>query len=169
MNKLVKGSIAGAAGIALLLGGAGSLAYWNAETTFSAADITAGTLTIANNGSATTTHAAGGAVSLIVPGDVVNVSQPVTIGATGDNLKAALVIDTAGLTGTLANKVTTVVKAYTSANVEVTGLNNLTSAQAVSIAKVVATVTFPTTITGTSGQGENLVLGTLTVKLNQIP
>ena len=31
MNKLVKGSIAGAAGIALLLGGAGTLALWNAD------------------------------------------------------------------------------------------------------------------------------------------
>ena len=33
MNKLVKGSIAGAAGIILLMGGAGSLAYWNDSAT----------------------------------------------------------------------------------------------------------------------------------------
>ena len=33
MNKLVKGSIAGAAGIALLLGGAGTFALWNADAT----------------------------------------------------------------------------------------------------------------------------------------
>lgn len=49
MNKLVKGSIAGAAGIILLMGGAGSLAYWNDSAAAGPAGgttISAGTLTV---------------------------------------------------------------------------------------------------------------------------
>ena len=44
MNKLVKGAVAGAAGIALLLGGAGTFALWNASTNVSTGSISTGTL-----------------------------------------------------------------------------------------------------------------------------
>src|SRR5690606_22161335 len=72
MNKLLKGSIAGAAGIALLLGGAGTLAYWNSSADLGGGTVNSGTLTIANNGAATVTGP-----TTIVPGDSVTVSQPV--------------------------------------------------------------------------------------------
>ena len=173
MNKLVKGSVAAAAGIALLLGGAGSLAYWNSETTFSGTTITSGTLTIANNGAATSTFTteAGTALtgsSKIVPGDVVVVKQLVTVTASGDNLKSALTIDQTALTGTLSTTVTVTVKAY-AGTTEITALSNLTPVQAASITKVVATITFPSSTGTTVAQASSLDLSNLKVKLTQIP
>lgn len=48
MNKVAKGTIAAATGVVLLLGGAGSLAYWNAGADgWSQSTITAGALKIA--------------------------------------------------------------------------------------------------------------------------
>ena len=52
MNKFVKGSVAAGAGMVLLLGGAGSLAYWNTSTDLGASAINAGSLDI----SSTTRH-----------------------------------------------------------------------------------------------------------------
>ena len=48
MNKLTKAAIAGAAGVILLMGGAGSLAYWNDSIASNPAGqtISAGTLTV---------------------------------------------------------------------------------------------------------------------------
>ena len=46
MNKLVKGSIAAAAGISLLMGGAGSLALWNDSVTVNAGTVSSGTLDV---------------------------------------------------------------------------------------------------------------------------
>ena len=43
---MLKGSIAGAAGVALLLGGAGTFALWNGDAAIAGATITAGTLTV---------------------------------------------------------------------------------------------------------------------------
>jgi len=96
MNKLVKGSIAGAAGIALLLGGAGTLAYWNDSATLSGAGtVTAGTLDLgtaadgvwtATNGSITTTDVDIDGF-LIVPGDTLTFTQTIPVSATGNNLR----------------------------------------------------------------------------------
>ena len=177
MNKLTKAAIAGAAGIALLLGGAGSLAYWNSSATIGASTINAGTLTIAASGAATTTYTVGGgAVSLIVPGDSVTVTQTVTVSATGDHLKAALTIDESGLLGSLATLITTPVSvtAYAGASPVAFPLNNMTGAQAATITSVRVVVIFPSTVgdspaVGTEGQSGDLQLGTLKVKLTQIP
>jgi alternate signal-mediated exported protein len=172
MNKLVKGSIAGAAGIALLLGGAGTLAYWNSSADLAGTNITSGTLTIAANGSAVAEHAVtGNAVSLIVPGDVVEITQDVTISATGDNLKAALTVDSTGLltpSNALADNVDFTVTAYDGTTV-VSGLSNLTAAQAGSIDSVVITATFDSATAGVVGQNMTLNLANLKVNLTQIP
>lgn len=104
MNKLVKGSIAGAAGIALLLGGVGTLATWNSAVTVSApGSITAGTLDIAaavgtivgdgwKLGSAATV--ASPSSFKIVPGDTVTYTKTFTVIATGDNLSAGIALGT---------------------------------------------------------------------------
>src|SRR6188474_1998822 len=46
MNKLTKGTIAGAAGIALLLGGAGTFALWNDTADIAGGTISSGELSI---------------------------------------------------------------------------------------------------------------------------
>jgi len=105
MNKLVKGSIAGAAGIILLMGGAGSLAYWNDSATAGPGagsnSITAGTLTVTavNSGSWTKGfyNAAGTVVTApaavaslaavrVVPGNRLVYTQSFDLVATGDDL-----------------------------------------------------------------------------------
>ncbi len=99
MNKLLKGSIAGAAGIALLLGGAGTLAYWNSSATLSNTTITSGQLHVAATGSWDET------IVNWVPGDKATYTGNVTVTATGDNLKATLelVEDSLVFTGDLAD------------------------------------------------------------------
>jgi alternate signal-mediated exported protein len=105
MNKLVKGSIAGAAGIILLMGGAGSLAYWNdsavAGPGAGSNSITAGTLTVTavNSGSWTKGfyNAAGTVVTApaavaslaavrVVPGNRLVYTQQFNVVGTGDDL-----------------------------------------------------------------------------------
>jgi len=105
MNKLVKGSIAGAAGIILLMGGAGSLAYWNDTATAGPGagsnSITAGTLTVTAvdagswtkgfyDAAGTVVTAPAAVASLaavrVVPGNRLVYTQSFDIVATGDDL-----------------------------------------------------------------------------------
>jgi alternate signal-mediated exported protein len=106
MNKLIKGSIASAAGIALLLGGGATLASWNSSVTAaetgSAATITAGTLDVAAHADQgvwtlkRATTASPTVVNIatvrIVPGDTLTYTKKFNITATGDNLKATLAV-----------------------------------------------------------------------------
>ena len=111
MNKLVKGSIAGAAGIALLLGGAGTLAVWNSSVDVTAAStgITAGTLEIAPASPVVTTdgwkHGVTTPVVIsdistfkIVPGDVLTFTKTFDVTATGNNLKATAALGALSIT-----------------------------------------------------------------------
>jgi len=102
MNKLLKGSIAGAAGIALLLGGAGTFALWNDSAAASGGTVQSGALSVALKGSAAwkdiSADAVGGttwapATDKLVPGDTVTYTQQVDVTATGKNLKANLSFD----------------------------------------------------------------------------
>ena len=98
MNKLVKGAIAGAAGVALLLGGAGTFALWNSSIGVASGTVATGTLTFGTASGATWKDNSPGALTTtfnpatqkIVPGDVVALTQTVTISATGKNLVAQL-------------------------------------------------------------------------------
>ncbi|QYH35315.1 alternate-type signal peptide domain-containing protein [Salinibacterium sp. M195] len=103
MNKLVKGSIAGAAGIALLLGGAGTLATWNSIATVSTGanqninagtlDIVAATGTIAGDGwKLGTKPTVTSPTFKIVPGDTFTYTKTFNVTATGDNLSAAIAV-----------------------------------------------------------------------------
>src|SRR5688500_9753810 len=95
MNKLVKGAIAGAAGIALLMGGAGSLALWNDSAAITDASVASGTLTLGATAGTWT-----GNPALMVPGDSATYTSTVTITAKGTNLLSRLSIDPASITGT---------------------------------------------------------------------
>ena len=94
MNKLTKGAVAAAAAIALMLGGAGTFATWNASSAVANAGITAGTLSIAPGAAAGTWSDATGAVDLstyrITPGDVLTFTQDFDVTATGHSLPATL-------------------------------------------------------------------------------
>lgn len=93
MNKMLKGSIAGAAGVALLLGGAGTFALWNGDASIAGATITAGTLTVeASEG--TWSDGTGATIDptdyFIVPGDTLTYATALAVNAQGDNLQASL-------------------------------------------------------------------------------
>ncbi len=93
MNKLTKAAIAGAAGIALLLGGAGSLAYWNVSSNVGSTSI--------NSGSLAMTSTAGvwnNTYTKWVPGDSSTYTGSVTVTAAGDNFKGDFTVDKSSLT-----------------------------------------------------------------------
>lgn len=103
MNKFTKASIATGAGIVLLLGGAGTLAYWNAEAVAGAGEINAGTLSLVAGADGVWTDAEGDVIGdiedyLVVPGDTVTFTRTFTIEATGENLVADLSVDTSEVT-----------------------------------------------------------------------
>jgi len=95
MNKLLKGSIAGAVGVALLLGGAGTFANWNSSAAAgSNATISAGTLVLTPSSTAGIWKS--GVTTIVpsaftaVPGDVLTYTKTVNITATGNNLVATV-------------------------------------------------------------------------------
>lgn len=100
MNKLLKGSIAGAAGIALLLGGAGTFAFWNDSVAIDSAVVTAGTLKVTPTTAGAWSYSQGGAdIAIsdlanfaIVPGTVLKYTRTMTIGATGQGMVASLAL-----------------------------------------------------------------------------
>ncbi|MBX3090934.1 MAG: alternate-type signal peptide domain-containing protein [Cryobacterium sp.] len=94
MNKLTKAAIAGAAGIALLLGGAGSLALWNATDTVNAGSINTGTLTMTATAGTWNT-----APTNWVPGDSYEYTASVSVTAVGDHIKGTLSVDPSSITG----------------------------------------------------------------------
>ena len=104
MNKLTKGAIAGAAGIALLLGGAGSFALWNANASLDAGTINAGTLTLSTKADSAVWKDGNTTIDSldnfrIVPGDTITLNQDLTVTARGNDLSAKLAASTASLTG----------------------------------------------------------------------
>ncbi|EFQ83858.1 hypothetical protein HMPREF0063_10574 [Aeromicrobium marinum DSM 15272] len=96
MKKSTKGALAAGAAAALLLGGAGTLAFWTADGVADGGSITAGTLTLTDGTCDPEFVYADGAASegddvvLFVPGDIVTKDCTFEIGATGDNLEALL-------------------------------------------------------------------------------
>lgn len=92
MKKSTKGAVAAAAAGALLLGGAGSLAYWTADGSVTNSDITAGDLTLTDGTCADDWTYAGTEtpVQLFVPGDEIAKTCTFDLTASGDNLEAEL-------------------------------------------------------------------------------
>lgn len=96
MNKMIKGSIAGATGVALLMGGYGTYALWSDSEPLAASQISSGNMTVASNTAAWDDAAAGAwniAADLMVPGDVVERTQRFTFTGAGKNLTGAIFFD----------------------------------------------------------------------------
>ena len=93
MNKMIKGSVAGATGIALLMGGFGTYALWSDTASAGSGSVQSGTLDIVSVGavswadvSTNKTAAAWTASDRMVPGDKVTMTRAVNMSATGKNL-----------------------------------------------------------------------------------
>ncbi|MCS0645893.1 alternate-type signal peptide domain-containing protein [Curtobacterium flaccumfaciens] len=179
MHKIVTGAIAGAAGVALLLGGAGTFALWNASASSAASAVSAGTLTLsANNDGAWTDITNGRATAidptkaLMVPGNTFQFTQTLNIGATGQDLKANLTYANQSITGDaalLAATTKTLAVTSTSASVVQSSSNSNTfvvsPSSSTSTVKVVFTVTLPSS--ATTGQGGSINLSALAFTLTQ--
>ena len=126
MKKSTKGALAASAAAALLLGGAGTLAYWNDSATVPGGDIQSGQLELGapdcglgwtlDGGAAFTTQ-------LLVPGDTLTKVCTVDLVAQGEHLGADLAVDTPSwnatnpLTAQLAASATFTVNGAPSAHV----------------------------------------------------
>lgn len=111
MNKSTKGAVAAGAAAVLLLGGAGSLAYWNAEGTIGGGSINAGNMELVNPTGGTWSLNGGAPVTdvstvRIVPGDTLVFTGSWTIDAKGNNLEATIDAEGIAATGGLADEVT---------------------------------------------------------------
>ncbi|WP_372735591.1 alternate-type signal peptide domain-containing protein [Nocardioides sp.] len=94
MNNPTKGALAAGAAVVLLLGGAGSLAYWSDTADVPGGDIVTGSLSIDPDGPCTDwvyaagNAAAGAPITKIVPGDSITKTCDFIVGAEGDNILA---------------------------------------------------------------------------------
>jgi alternate signal-mediated exported protein len=87
MERLTKAALATAGAAALLVGGAGTLAFWTAEGSATGTDVTSGTLTLADGACADWELDGGGAVAEgIVPGDTITTDCTMALDGTGDHL-----------------------------------------------------------------------------------
>lgn len=164
MNKLLKGAIAGAAGVALLLGGAGSFALWNSSASVSGGTVVAGDLSVVPDESIGTWVRMAGETSVaindisayrIVPGDVLVYTKAMTVAVTGTSLVATLGLSGASIAPT------------SSANAADVALANILNANAVVTASgtgiTAATDSVPATPTYAIATGSTLVTTTVTI------
>jgi len=163
MRSVTKAVIAGAAGIALLAGGAGSLAFWTdtkagSPVVISSGDLSLGTITDASGW--TIQQSAAGVptpqtasvpyvpgTTLVVPGDVLTKTVAVPVSISGADNKATLTVTNATApSNALATQLTS---AVTSVNGVAGGTATLTAANNGTV-NVVFTVTIPWTADNTT-------------------
>jgi len=174
MNKLVKASIATAAGIALLMGGAGSLALWNDSVNVSAGTVSSGTLDVSTGtAGAWTINGAtpfNATTGKIVPGDTVTFKQTLTLSATGDNLKATVTSNVASITNNISGSTATssfVVKTDPAGTTVVPAAGTYTLNGAYTV-EVTISIAFASSTTGLTGQNGSVNLSTLAITVNQV-
>jgi alternate signal-mediated exported protein len=164
VRTLIGVSIAAVLGSTLLLGGAGTLAFWSDSATAAAQQIQAGTLDLGSSESITvsnptikqcaptctaTTPSSAYAGGALVPGDVVTATMNVPVTLAGQNMKANFIITP----NKTAASVTTANTALTNAlSIKVVKVNNTAvtadAAGAASVALTPASVTTPTVPVG---------------------
>jgi alternate signal-mediated exported protein len=178
MKKSTKGAIAAAAAGVLLLGGAGSLAYWNDSKTVTGGSINSGTLSLTQEAgqvcSSWTLDAAGGptaytpGVTLVVPGDVITKTCDYTVNATGAHLAADLAMDATSITGSndLADALTPSATYTLDGDAVATG-EDITSTNDGDVLQAAITVTFESATAGLVAQGMAAGLDDIVVSLTQ--
>jgi len=175
MNKLMKGAVAGAAGIALLLGGAGTFAVWNATASIEGATIKSGNLAITAN-SAGVWQDGSTPVDLatykIIPGKVLTYTQTLDVVADGNDLTATLTNNGVTTSSNTITGLTTSMKVekVTGTNLTVGGTNGnsisvTNGGTTAGQVRATITVTFPSA--ATAGMSGTAVLVAPTFTLTQ--
>jgi alternate signal-mediated exported protein len=185
MNKLVKGAVAGAVGVALLLGGAGTFALWNSSIGVASGTVATGTLSFGTATGSTWVDNSPGALTTtfnpatqkIVPGDVVALTQTITVNATGKNLVAQLAYlpSSVAIPADLVGKIVpTLTVTKVSGDATITGNGTSTpytitpTAGGVSTFSVVISYAFDKLTSGVVGQNESVDLSGASFTLTQI-
>ncbi|KQR02956.1 hypothetical protein ASF72_07140 [Arthrobacter sp. Leaf141] len=171
-STLIKGTAAIAVGAALLLGGGGTLAAWNAEATAAPGTIVAGDLNVVKTAAGVWKDRAGTTINNIgsykaVPGDKLTFTQEVDVTLTGDKMAASIVAEGVGASnGFNPASVSVSAPALSVGGVAVT--NNLGPNAAVQ--KVTATVTFEflSTTTGRTDVTKSYDFGNVKFTLQQV-
>ena len=178
MKKSMKGTIAIAAGIALLLGGGGSLAYWQGTASTDSATIQTGELSVAltsgatwqvKRGSTTTDITSSLASFKMVPGDQVIYTVPFQTKANGTNLTASGTVNWGGYASVPAHLTSTAAGTYNSAAISGT---SFTVASGTANGHLVFTLTWPfganaTNDTAAATMNQSWNLGATTVTVTQ--
>lgn len=171
MRKTAKGAIAAAAGVVLLLGGAGSLAYWSSSADVDGGTITSGHLQLltdtTNPGCSPWTLDGGDpftSASLVVPGDTLTESCTFTLSATGDHMQGTVVASAATMTGDLASALDVAVSGIT---LNGTAASTFTEANDGQALGVDVSVTFNTDSDNTT-EDVSAVLQDITVTATQV-
>jgi len=170
MKKTTKGAFAAGTAAVLLLGGTGTLAYWNATDTNDPGAIGSGRLALLNETGVWQLN--GGVVAdptavVLVPGDEVSFAGSYEIDAAGDNLQATVSVTGASEAGTLASHVTTT-STFTLDGVELTGAEVVTEEDDGELLAVAIDIDFPFgTVVDNTSQGLALDLTQIAVVLTQ--
>ncbi|WZH53510.1 MAG: alternate-type signal peptide domain-containing protein [Nocardioides alkalitolerans] len=169
MQKITKGAIAAGGAAVLLLGGAGSLAFWNATADVPGGAVDSGELTLTPVAAGQWTFngdpiADPGAVTL-VPGDELAYSGTYTIGAEGDNLEADVAVTGGAAAGSLAPYLTTSLD-YTVDGAD--DVDAITEANDGDVLAVDLAISFPFgTTADNASQQQTLDLGAVSIALTQ--
>jgi alternate signal-mediated exported protein len=105
MNKMIKGSMVGATGVALLMGGFGTYALWSDSSTLPSSSVSSGELDIASGDVHWNDLAVAGnddwnaGSDKMVPGDTVTRTQTFAIKGTGKHLAGVVDFTQGGVTG----------------------------------------------------------------------
>lgn len=171
-----KAIVAIAAGTALLLGGAGTYAFWSTSASLNAGtvnsgdlNLTLGTGTWALDGALTpSTPVADPAAVFIVPGDVLTLTQPLNVTLVGDNLEALLTADLSAVIPAAAASYITVSLTTSGAGTP-EGINTyrLTPDDVKTPISAVLTVTFDATTSNRVAVNTPINLTALTFSLTQ--
>lgn len=178
MKKSTKGTLAIATGIVLLLGGGGSLAYWQGSAQVSAATIQTGELSVnltsgatwqVKRGSTTTDITSTLASFKMVPGDTVIYTVPFQTKANGTNLTAGGTVNWGGYTSIPAHLTSSVAGTYNSAAITA---GAFTVASGTANGSLVSTLTWPfganaTNDTAAATMNQTFNLGATTVTVTQ--
>ncbi|PZF58163.1 alternate-type signal peptide domain-containing protein [Curtobacterium sp. MCSS17_008] len=179
MQKIVTGTIAGAAGIALLLGGAGSFALWNDTASVPPATVDSGTLTLSANPDGVWTDITNGRSDVIdisavrmVPGNLYQFHQTMDVEATGDDLTADLTWAPQSITGDdelVAAAEQSLTVASESASLQPAGRTawTVTPTEGTSVLDVTYTIGLSSEVT--TGKAQSIDLSGLTFTLTQKP
>ena len=168
-SALIKGTAAIAVGAALLLGGGGTLASWNASDSAAPGTVIAGDLNV-QAATGVWKDGSGNAVDIasyrVVPGDTLTYTQVLTVTLSGDKMAANITAAGTGASnGFTPANVTVSAPVLTAGTPSAVVTNPLTTSKTVT-----ATITFAfkSSTTGRTDVGATYNFGNVAFNLNQI-